>query len=344
MAHISEYKSKGKPDRWRVVVRRAGYQVRSKIFNLKKDAEAWAREIESSMDNNKYRDIARAKEHTVGSLLERFRDEVCDTRKGARWEKVRINFLLREAEFTKRRLDQLRFEDLRDWRDARLKQVSPPSVNREMNLLSGVFKHAIQEWSVPLADNPVHLVGRPKGADRKRNRRWYDDELQAILKAAEFDENVRPETGKAMVPWALLLALETAMRPSELTVLKVRDFHPRERCVRLGDSKNGDGRDVPLSTKATRYLTFLTQGRDDDELIFMVTWETLGNYYRSLRKTAGLANADLRFRDARHEATTRLSRKFSNALELSAVTGHRSLQSLRRYFNPTAAELASRLD
>jgi integrase len=339
MASVKPYR-----EGWRAVIRRVGYPVRSKIFKIKKDADAWAREIESSMDNNKYRDLAKAKEHTVGALFERFRDEVCPHRKGARWDRVRINFLLKTAEFTKRRLDQLRFEDIRDWRDARLKKVSPPSVNREMNLISGIFSHAIEEWSAPLAGNPVHMVSRPKGSDRQRNRRWYDDELQAVLDAAKWDEKVKPRTGKEMMPWALLLALETAMRPSELTALKVSDFHPKERCVRLVDSKNGEGRDVPLSTKAMQYLAFLTEGRRSGELIFIVSWESLGAYYRDARKKAGMADSDLRFRDLRHEATTRLSRKFSNQLELAAVTGHRSLQSLKRYYNPTAAELAKRLD
>lgn len=339
MASVKPYR-----DGWRAVIRRVGYPVRSKVFKLKKDADAWSREIESSMDNNKYRDLAKAKEHTVGALFERFRDEVCASRKGGRWDKVRINYLIKTAEFTKRRLNQLRFEDIRDWRDGRLKQVSPPSVNREMNLISGIFSHAMEEWSAPLAANPVHMVSRPKGADRPRNRRIYDDEIQAILAAAKWDENKRPTNGKEMMPWAFLLALETAMRPSELTALRVKDFHPAERCVRLGDSKNGEGRDVPLSTKAMQYLTFLVEGRKTDELIFIVSWESLGAYYRDVRTKAGLAKSDLRFRDMRHEATTRLSRKFNNQLELAAVTGHKSLQSLKRYYNPTAAELAKRLD
>ena len=88
----------------------------------------------------------------------------------------------------------------------------------------------------------------------------------------------------------------------------------------------------------------LTAGRKPSAKIFFVTWESLGVEYRRLREKAGLAGEDLRFRDTRHEGTTRLAKKFSNTLELSAVTGHRSLQSLKRYYNPTAKELAARLD
>ena len=67
----------------------------------------------------------------------------------------------------------------------------------------------------------------------------------------------------------------------------------------------------------------------------------LGVQFRKLRNKLGLAG--LRFHDTRHTAATRLSTKLANVLELSAVTGHRSLQSLKRYYNPKAAELAKKL-
>lgn len=339
MANIIPYKNG-----WRVIVRRVGYSARTKVCRTKKEAEVWGREIEHAMDNLKYQNLAAAAKESVGELFLRYAEEVSPTRKGARWEITRINMLMRRAEFTKRRLSQLRGEDIRDWRDQRLKEVSPPTVQRELNLISGIFTHAIKEWSSPLSTNPVKLVSRPKNSNRSRSRRFTDAELKKLLDAAEFDPTRRPTKGRDMLPWALLIALETAMRPSELTALCVRDFLPAERCVRLADAKNGFGRDVPLSSKAMQYFAFLCEDRDPDEHILGVQWESLGVYFRALRKKAGLEKADLRFRDMRHEAATRLSKKFANQLELAAVTGHRSLQSLKRYYNPTAAELASRLD
>jgi integrase len=344
MASIHRHPDKIKGPFYRAFVRRKGFAGQSKIFESKKDATVWAASLESKMRDPTYRDLEGARKHTVASLFERYREEVVPARKGARWEVVRINSLLRNAGFTKRRLDQLKFEDIRDWRDARLKQVSAASVNRELNLISGVFSHAIKEWSVPLAKNPCALVSRPAGANRTRNRRWTDTDVKIILDAAGWDENVRPGNGREMMPWALLIALETAMRPSEMTALKVEDFHPDECCVRLHDSKTDTARDVPLSSKALKWFRFITEGREPDQPIFYVHWEVMSIYFRDVRKTTSLANSDLRFRDARHEATTRLSKKFSNVLKLSAVTGHKSLQSLKRYYNPTAAELAAEMD
>jgi integrase len=345
MASICPYTLGG----WRAVVRRVGYPVQSKIFELKADADAWAREIESLMDNNKFRSIAKAREHTVGEIFERFCDEVCPTREGGKWESTRINRLILDAEFTKRRLDQLKFEDVRDWRDQRLKQVSPATVNREMNLISGVFTHAIKEWSMPLAHNPVSLVSRPKGVARYRFRRWHQDELDAVLKAAQFDESVLPKIGKDYVVWALLIACECAIRPKELCSLTVRDFREADRCVHVHKTKNDAhkdvaGRHVPLNKRALELFKKLCQGKAADDMIIPVGEATLGAYYRQLRDKAGLKNADLRFYDSRHEGTTRLAKKLPNVLVLSAATGHKNLQSLKHYYNPLPSEIAAMLD
>lgn len=52
---------------------------------------------------------------------------------------------------------------------------------------------------------------------------------------------------------------------------------------------------------------------------------------------------DLTFHDSRHEACTRLARKL-DLLDLARMLGHRDLRSLRTYYNPTAVEIAERLD
>lgn len=343
MASITSYQG----GRYRAVVRRVGYKVRSDIFPNRKAAEAWARAIEAEMDARKYKDPSRFAKDTIGQIFERFRDEVSPGRKGARWETVRINKFLREADFMRLRVEQLHPSAIREWRTKRCEQVNPRSVNREMNLLSAVFSHAIEEWEYhfPGDIHPVKAVARPANSSPKlRHRRWENTELQAFLKAAEHDDTKPPELGKDYVSWALLLGLETAMRPGEFCQAKVQDVKLERRCLVLHDSKNGDGRLVPLSRRAVQLCEVLVQGKRQEDDLFPISSETLGVYYRELRRKAGLADADLRFYDIKHEAISRLSEKFSNVLELSAVTGHRSLQSLKYYYNPRVEDLASKLD
>jgi len=342
MASIASYPG----GRFRAVVRRVGFKTVSDIFPTKKQAEAWARSVETDMHTRRHRDPTACQNDTVGSIFERYRDEVCPGRKGGHWEVVRINKFLKEAEFMLLQVKQLQPADIRTWRDERCKKINPRSVNREMNLLSAVFSHAIDEWdfSFPGGAHPIKAVSRPKKASPVlRHRRWEDHEIQAFLKAAGHDAAVDPKVGLDYVPWAFLLALETAMRPSEICAVKVADVRLSAKCITLHDSKNGSGRRVPLSTAAVGVLEVLVRGKKSEDPIVPITAQTLGDYYRRLRRKAGLQNADLRFYDVKHESISRLSTKFANVLELAAVTGHKSLQSLRYYYNPKVEELAAKL-
>lgn len=359
MATITKYPG----GRWRAVVRKVGFSTQSDIFPTRQRAEAWAKKLETEMDNHTFRDQAKFKTDDVGSIFERFRDEVCQPsldaiqagkkpteaglahfRKGARWDIVRINSLLENAEFMKRRISVLQPADIRAWRDERVKQVKAISVKRELGLISGVFRHAINEWSYPFPFNPCHEVSRPQITGKiKRERRWSQDEIDALCKACDYDPATPPKAQLDYVPWGLLLMIETAMRPSEFCNARVADVHLAQRYVHVIDSKNGDDRKVPLSSRAITILATLTRDKKPTDPVFPITSQTLGVYYRKARKAAGLADSNLRFYDAKHEGISRMAGKFRDAVELSKVTGHRDLKSLSTYYNPHVEELADKL-
>ena len=52
---------------------------------------------------------------------------------------------------------------------------------------------------------------------------------------------------------------------------------------------------------------------------------------------------DLTFHDLRHEATSRFFEKGFNVMEVAAITGHKTLQMLKRYTHLKAEELAQRM-
>lgn len=52
---------------------------------------------------------------------------------------------------------------------------------------------------------------------------------------------------------------------------------------------------------------------------------------------------DFHFHDLRHEATSRLFEKGLNPLEVASITGHKTLQMLKRYTHLRAEDLARKL-
>jgi integrase len=52
---------------------------------------------------------------------------------------------------------------------------------------------------------------------------------------------------------------------------------------------------------------------------------------------------DLHFHDLRHEAASRLFEVGLNVMEVASITGHKTLQTLKRYTHLRAEELALKL-
>ena len=135
------------------------------------------------------------------------------------------------------------------------------------------------------------------------------------------------------------LALETAMRRGELLALRWADIHVVQRIAFLQDTKNGESRSVPLSTAAIRLLEKLP--RSLTGRVIPLTTCALEAAFKKATRRASLE--DVHFHDIRHTAITRMAVLLPNLIELSAVTGHKSLMMLRRYYHPHASELAKKL-
>jgi integrase len=73
--------------------------------------------------------------------------------------------------------------------------------------------------------------------------------------------NLHPAEPFALLCWHtnILLALETAIRRSEIAELRWRFIDLEKRVAHLPDTKNGNARDVPFSTKAITILSSLKE-------------------------------------------------------------------------------------
>ena len=123
--------------------------------------------------------------------------------------------------------------------------------------------------------------------------------------------------------------------------------------------KNGDNRTVPLSSKAVGLFKGLVRPIKGGTVFPL----SIGNLraareealsrarksYENECKEAGKTPSpdfltNPRFHDLRHEATSRLfERGVFDSMEVAAITGHKTLQMLKRYTHLRAEDLAKKL-
>jgi integrase len=312
-------------ERWRVRVRLPDGSRPSKTFRTRTEAAAWAHAITAGAVD------VPVGEHTVRDALRRYASDVAPTHRGERWEVMRCR-LLEQVPMAQKRLAALTASDLALWRDARLRQVSPGTVRREMSLLGSVLQVARKEWGW-LRANPLADVKKPT-APRSRRRRVTDEEVERIQLALGYEGGV-PETAGHRVALAFEFAVQTAMRAGE--ILGLTWANVRTKAVTLPQTKNGDVRDVPLSPRAREIIALLPR---EAATVFDVEPGTRDALFRKARDRAQIE--DLHFHDSRAEAIWRLSKKL-DVLELARIIGHRDVRSLMIYYQTTADELADRL-
>ena len=317
--------------KWQARVQIQGHSGLSKTFTNKADAERWAKQVEVEIQKGSYTNLVLAERTTFAEIIERYIAEVLPTLRGGKADFIRLKALARRP-IAKLNIVALTPQKIAHHRDERLKEIAPATVIRELSYFSSIINHARREWGIHI-NNPVALVAKPKNT-QGRTRIMDNTEINALFEA------LRP-TGRKSI-WMLplvKLALETAMRRSELLGLRWEHIDLDRRTIFLQLTKNGTSRTVPLSTHAIQTLTEIP--RMIDGRVFPITHEVVSQAFNRARKQAGVK--DIHFHDLRHMAITRMAEKLPNLIELSAVSGHKSLAMLKRYYHPNSELLAEKL-
>ena len=316
--------------RWQARVRKANQSI-TKTFINKADAERWARQTEVELDKGSFVNLGLAERTTFAEIIERYIAEVLPTMRGGKADYIRLKALARRP-IAKLNMVSLTPQKIAQHRDERLKEIAPATVIRELSYFSSIISYARKEWDINI-NNPVALVARPKNP-QGRSRILDATETNALFEA------LKPYGRRSIWMLPLVkLALESAMRRSELLGLRWEHIDLGRRTIFLQLTKNGTSRTVPLSTYAVQILT--ETPRNIDGRVFPVTHEVVSQAFNRARKQAGIK--DVRFHDLRHMAITKLAEKLPNLIELSAVSGHKSLAMLKRYYHPSAEQLAEKL-
>ena len=316
------------PYQWRVQIRKKGHPPLTRTFDVRSEADAWARQVEGEMDRGLFVSRKEAENTTLSEALDRYEREVSSQKRSSDQDRIYVRYW-KKTGLAARNLASIQGKDLAAWRDERLLAVKPATVDRELRIISHLFTIAVKEWGMAGLVNPVSQIRKPK-LPPGRDRRLFPGELEKILANTEsphLSDIVR-------------FALETAMRRGEIAGMTWEMLDLKKRTVTLPETKNGEKRIVPLSTEAIRILSGIPRRLDGS--VWGITEDPIT---RAFVRACQRAKVDgLTFHDLRHEATSRLFEKGFNPMEVAAITGHKTLQMLKRYTHLKAEDLAKRMD
>jgi integrase len=312
MASIRQTKNKS----WQVIIRRQGVPTQHKTFKTKTEAIQWAHEIEHQIDRGNRVDFNLANKITLNDIIDDYmRQQELTINRSYKREKSRLIVL--KQQLGAYSLNQLTPSRIALFRDLRLSQGrSPATVVKDLNTLSKVIKLGQVGWGVYLAINPILSVQKPKVVGH-RVRRLSQQEETILLNQSSFQMRA-----------ILIFAIETGMRLGEILSLTWIDIQ-HDMAV-LKETKNNEIRYVPFTKKVIQLLQTLPQNIEDNRVFYF--WQTVSGFQSSwqrFKRRVGLV--DLRFHDLRHEAVSRLFEKGLNHMEVAAISGHKSMQILKRY-------------
>lgn len=334
---------------WQAKVRRRGYPTQSKTFVTRSEAEIWARKIESDLDRGIFQNASDAENTMLTDLVDRFKKEYApfhyrkreDEKEAWRFQLARLESLI--GKYSLAAIDQKvvgAYRDLRLAGNSQMPAVRDSTVRKEIFMLSKLMKFAQIECGILLPrGNPVDNVRKPSEG-KGRERRLTKEEF------ARLEAEIKRSRNKLLYP-AFQFAIETAARQNEILSLTWGNVNLDRKFALLKDTKNGEERAAPLSSKAIEVLDALPKPQPagkckPTDRPFPIDRTCLLSVFRYACQRAKIQ--DFTWHDLRHEAMSRLSEKNDfSILELASISGHKTLQMLKKYTHLQAEKLAAKM-
>jgi len=246
--------------------------------------------------------------------------------------------------------------------------LAPSTIRHRHGALARCFDWMTRKHPDILVQNPLRLLKRGFATCTEEDERCLAEKGLRIKVDEERDRRLLPPEearidavldGHLQNQTFFTLALESAMRMRECYTVLLSQVALHHKTVNLDRSKNGDSRQVPLSSPAIAALgEYIEANRakieqhggriftywDGDRSVAALdaTTRDLSREFRLHFEKAEVL--DFHFHDLRHEATCRLYERtnLSDVL-IAKITGHRDLRMLKRYASLRGSELAARL-
>lgn len=312
--------------RYRAVVRRKNRDTgevfsRSKIFDFKRDADAWCKEMEalaalifSGVDLRSLSEVAKSA--VMG------RNKKAIDKRNSQLRSLVANFGdVPVTEITKKDVDKYVAM-------CQQKELSNATIRKHIYLLSKLIKKVDSAKAVTLIatirnDSDYRAI---LSTSEHRERRVSDDEISAIIKA---NRRLRAH---------VLIAVNSGMRLSEILAMKLTWLKNETIQIPAGKTKTEKSRTIIVtSVFFAELLDMLQVGLPS------YTQSGLSNAFTRAAGKAGIV--DITFHDLRHEAISRwFEPPFSLTIpEVMSQSGHTSMAMLKRYAHPHIANIRTKI-
>ena len=314
MAYVRKRKG-----RYQCVIRVAGYPSITKTFDYKQDAVRFGKDLELKLIREEY-DLEKKTFPTFKQIFEKYRDEIVVHKRSKEMESKLVKYILKEH-FVNLRLDRVSPRVISEYRDKALKTLKASSVNRRLAIISHCFTICRKEWDYKIA-NPVLSIRRPVNPEA-RDRHLTDDELKQLLQG----NRARP-----VMKFIIELALETAMRRTEIASIKPEDVKGNLLKIPVAKTK---ARTIPLTPRAQELLKYNLPIRMSSNAIHLA-WIRLCKFYNI---------KDCHFHDIRHMALHNFANKKNvSVADCMIISGHKEPRTLLKiYAKSRASEIAEKL-
>jgi integrase len=178
------------------------------------------------------------------------------------------------------------------------------------------------EWGW-LTENPALKLKSLKG-ENKRTRFLANEEINRLIESS--NEYLKP---------IIITAISTGMRKGEILNLKWKDIDFEHGFIKLERTKNGEIRDVPISSNLLRTLKGLEESRKIGNYVFCYedgrirSSSAIQYCFTRVCRIAGIQ--DFHFHDLRHTAASLYASRGCDLVTLQHLLGHKSINMTMRY-------------
>ena len=215
-------------------------------------------------------------------------------------------------------------------------KYSPASVNRELELLSAIFTHAIRLKLMP-GPNPCREVDRLDEDNERTRVLSYEEEERLMEQLVGRRAHLRP---------IVQLAIQTTLRKLELLSLRKSNLDFDRNLIRVENdrrqrNKSKRPRVVPMNSLARRLLLELCKASGSE---YVFPNKETGGHIKDVKTAFNSACADAGiedfvFHDLRRTGATRIGDAGANAFHIAAILGHEDVNTSQIYTVATDAGL-----